>query len=381
MKQSNQKNVKVGNRRAGNRKNKQQQFGSPSNLARIQKGYNQSMPLPPIPGKMSSAPVSLQRQVRTQRAKISSLKNGDCRIVHREYIGEVVAGAGTPSAFNVNQYSLNPGLQQSFPWLSKIAQNYESYKFNRFQVCYETEAPSSLGGSLVIALDYDALDVAPATKQQALAYRESVRSAPWSPCCHYSLQEDLHKLKSHYVRFGAAPANSDLKTYDAATINIITQGVTTAAATCGEVYFEYDILLMSPLYEPIYSSGSLYNATGAGCATTNVLGTGGVAIGVIGISNALNVVTLTNLQIGEELAVSVWMASASISGALAITATSGLTSKNVLSSTIVTQAEATCFSTFVATAQTATCTIAGLTLDTTPGSSAIVVAGIATAGF
>lgn len=223
---------------------------------------------------MSKAPVANSRTVKTARPMMVTLRNGDCTVTHREYIGEVTASvSGPPSIYNATSYPLNPGMPQVFPWLSKIAQNFESYNFSKLRFCYETEAPSSLGGTLVLAVDYDALDATPANKQQALAYRGSVRSAPWNDCAHHSLSEDLHKLKSRFVRVGSIPAQADLKTYDVGNLFAITQGVTTSGAVCGELYVEYSVHLMTPVFDsnPAYISGGLITS-GGNVTTNNPLG-------------------------------------------------------------------------------------------------------------
>lgn len=67
--------------------------------------------------------------VRNSAPRFEALRNGDCIITHREYVGDISAGTGTPSVFNVTQYAINPGQQNLFQWLSRIASNYESYKF------------------------------------------------------------------------------------------------------------------------------------------------------------------------------------------------------------------------------------------------------------
>lgn len=178
-----------------------------------------------------------------------TMRNGDCRISHREYIADIVAGTGSPSVFTVQSLPVNPGQVSTFQWLSRIAANFESYQFSKLKFDYATEAPSSLGGTLVLSLDYDASDPAPISKQQAMAYRSSVRSAPWAPCQHASIGEDLKKGKSNFVRPGAQPANTDIKTYDIGNLYVISQGVTTASAVLGELWVEYDVLLMTPVFE------------------------------------------------------------------------------------------------------------------------------------
>jgi hypothetical protein len=232
---------------------------------------------------------------------MSTMRNGDCRVVHREYIQDITAAAsGPPTAFAVTQLAVNPGQAGTFPWLSSVARNFESYRFKKLKFCYETEAPSSLGGSLVVSLDYDATDTAPVTKQQAMAYRNAVRSAPWEPCCHTSAQEDLNKQKSYFVRPGAQPANTDIKTYDAANAFVCTQNVTTSSAVCGELYVEYDVELLTPVYEVAAGVGTLINSTGAGTGNTSFGGTAPVSAGTIGVGVVGNVLTFTGLTVGQE---------------------------------------------------------------------------------
>lgn len=252
--------------------NKKQSNGGNRNRAAKPSLNNSSMRSDTKVSPMSKAPVSQGRNIKTARPKMVTLRNGDCDVTHREYIGEVTASSGSPSIFNVDTYPINPGMNVVFPWLSKIAQNFESYNFRKLKFCYETEAPTSLGGTVVLAVDYDALDAAPASKQQALAYRSSVRSPAWTDSCHSSVGEDLHKLKSKYVRTGSAPATSDLKTYDVGNLFVITQGITTASAVCGELYVEYSVRLMTPVYDNnIFLAGGAIGSAGT-VSAANPLG-------------------------------------------------------------------------------------------------------------
>lgn len=224
--------------------------------------------------KFVSAPLAKSMVRKTQKPKMETRPNGDAHIKHREYIADITAGTGTATVFTSSTYAVNPGQATTFPWLSRIASNYESYVFNSLRFDYETEAPSTLGGTLVLTLDYDASDAAPNTKQQAMTYRGAVRSAPWSACQHASLAEDLHKSKSNFIRPGVQPAGTDIKTYDIGNLFAISQGVSTASAVLGELYVEYDVLLMTPVFEPVGPSLSGGRFAGGGVLTTaNPMGT------------------------------------------------------------------------------------------------------------
>lgn len=208
------------------------------------------------------APVALARVRRTQRPQIVTRPNGDCAIVHREYFADLKASGD--GSYRVDSYAINPGQDVMFPWLSKIAANYESYQFGKLDILYETEASTNIAGTVVLTVDYDAQDDPPADKTQALSYRSTVRSPPWAKCSHRSLAEDLKKSKSNYVRVGAQPNGTDIKTYDIGNFFAITQGCPNDQL-CGELYVEYSVLLMTPVFE---------NAAANGVAGGHILGNG-----------------------------------------------------------------------------------------------------------
>lgn len=188
-----------------------------------------------------NAPVA-RTQVRVvNNPKVRNGPAGDVTVTHREYINEIAGSV----AFAVNTFSVNPGLPGVFPWLSGIAQRYESYRFNSLKFCFETEAATSATGSLVMAIDYDADDPAPDSKTQAMSYRSSVRSAPWAACCLTSKKEDLSKRASYYVRGGALNANEDQKLYDTGNLYVCTQSQA-GTTVIGELYVEYQVHLMTP---------------------------------------------------------------------------------------------------------------------------------------
>lgn len=193
----------------------------------------------------SSAPVATSRKVKTSRPSVTSGKNGDVRVCHREYVQDI-NGSGV---FSVNSFSINPGLKGLFPWLSQIASRYESYRFNSLQFHLNTLAPTSSVGSVILAVDYDAADVAPVSKVQSMSYASSVRGAPWQDLDWSGAVDDLHKAKSNYVRMSVSlPAGLDIKTYDVGNLHVIRQGQANTNAI-SELYVSYDITLMTPQLE------------------------------------------------------------------------------------------------------------------------------------
>jgi len=235
-------------RQRRSRSNRGQRSAFPNNSA-LSQNYSVSQSV--------SAPQASAQVRRSARPNVSRATNGDVRVTHREYIQDISGSV----AFADSQLSCNPGLATTFPWLSKLAAQYESYSFENLSFEFETTSPTTATGTVLLAVDYDASDAAPANKTQIMSYRNCVRSPPWSSCCNSSLREDLHKLKSNFVRSGALAANQDVKLYDVGTFNVATQGQANTNAV-GELYVSYDVLLMTPQLDPAANIvSSLFSGT------------------------------------------------------------------------------------------------------------------------
>jgi hypothetical protein len=178
---------------------------------------------------------------RQPGATIGYRPNGECTITHREFVADVNGSV----AFTAVSYAINPGLNGSFPWLSRMAANYESYRFSTLRYQFQTEASTSATGSLILAIDYDPVDTAPTSKTQVLSYASTVRSAPWTPCVHSSLAKDLRKRESYFVRAGSIGANNDIRLNDVGNLFVVTQGMA-GATIIGELWVEYSVILSTP---------------------------------------------------------------------------------------------------------------------------------------
>ncbi len=239
------------------------------------------------------APVAKARVRRSARPNFVGLNgSGDIMITHREYITDL---SGSVS-FTANSFSINPGLPGVFPWLNNIAQRYESYLFKKLRFCFETESATSATGSVLLAIDYDASDAAPGSKTQVMAYRNSVRSPPWSDSCMESLPEDLHKRNSYYVRNGSLSSNIDVKLYDVGNFFACTQGQA-GTTTVGELYVEYQIILMTPQMGEA-GAGEVVSGNFAGTANSAPFTTkaGGIPATVVSSGTTTSVNTFTFSQ-------------------------------------------------------------------------------------
>lgn len=209
-----------------------------------------------------SAPTARTRVQRSGAPRIQYRPNGDCSIRHRELVADIKGSI----LFSTLQLSINPGLNRTFPWLSRIANNYESYLLNGLNFCFETASPTTYSGQVMLAVDYDPSDSAPTTKIQASSYRGTVTASPWCPSCHSSLRSDLQKRKTYFMRAGSIPPNEDICLYDVGNLFVCTYGQAADEAIVGELWIEYDIRLFTP---KTLSSGGGNSIWGQYSATSN----------------------------------------------------------------------------------------------------------------
>lgn len=224
----------------------------------------------PQPGRaaqrVTKAPVAESRSLLTPRPLVHQ-RHDSIRVRHREFLWDIIGS----TEFAWDNFAVNPGVAETFPWLSQIANRYESYRFHSLRFVYEPATSTATSGTVMLACDYDASDVGPETKTVMMSYKNAVRSAPWAECRNESDPSDLRKSVTYYVRSGAV-ASTDIKTYDVANFYIATSGQA-ASTAIGELYVEYDVELLTPQMNNSAPSLDLINASGAGLSTNNAFGT------------------------------------------------------------------------------------------------------------
>lgn len=242
---------------------------------------------------------------RTGQAQIFRNSVNSCRIIHRELIANVT---GTV-AFTVAQtFACNPGMAATFPWLSNEAAGWERYRFNKLCFKYFTRTGSNIPGSVMLSPDYDAADAAPVAEQIASSAQDTVEDAPWKDIvCELKVSEMFDDQPHKTIRSGTLAANQDIKTYDAANLNLCT--VDGTAVAWGKLWVEYDVTLVTPQVPSggFQAEGSLLG-TGAMAAATP-FGTTPTPTGpIILAANATNVLSISNVQPGQRIGIAVGIA-------------------------------------------------------------------------
>ncbi len=177
--------------------------------------------------------------------------NSAIRVSHSEYLGDLLS----TSAFTIQSLPLNPGMAQTFPWLSTIANSFEEYVFHG--LIFEIKSTSSNAvlsmaastalGTVVVATQYDPLDEVFQNKGQMLNYQYGTSSDPSTSLIHpiecaYSQTVVTHR----YIRAEPVPVGGDIRLYDWGKTSIATVGMQNVGGAIGEIWVSYDIEFYKP---------------------------------------------------------------------------------------------------------------------------------------
>jgi hypothetical protein len=192
----------------------------------------------------TQAPVAFGQSDSISAPQMVYGKDGRVRITHREYLFDVLS---TNVAFQVLATIVgNPSLVASFPWLATVALNFEKFCFNRLCYHYVTQSSTSAPGSVMMVPCYNPDLNPPATKQDALAFQDCVRSPAWQESCCNLPEDRLCTYRDYYVSI----ATNEAKLSIPVQTFVCTSGNSGAGPTQGEIWVEYDIELSCPIQNP-----------------------------------------------------------------------------------------------------------------------------------
>lgn len=195
--------------------------------------------------KKVAVPASASTKTARRPAKLKSGRGGDGRITvtHTEWLQKV-----TPTTVDefevIVEKNINPGLPGSFPWLSGIANNYESYAFKSLRFHYIPRCSSATPGTVMMLMDYDCLDAAPTLEQEIMNSHRATSGPAWQEQTLVCDLADLLKWPQRYTRKGEHPVQ-DQKTYDVGKFLLCTSGAA-ALTAFGSIRIEYEVVLMTP---------------------------------------------------------------------------------------------------------------------------------------
>lgn len=199
-------------------------------------------------------------------------------VCHREYLGDITGSAG----FTNYIYPLNPGMNQTFPWLSTVAQNYQEYRFHgiifEFRPLITDFVTGGAPGTVVMATNYNSDAPTYSTKQAMENSEFAVSTKPTLQLMH-AVECKLGQtvLPQAYVRTGVPPSSQDLRLYDLGNFQFATQS--NPVQNLGELWVTYCVEFFKPI---------LPNTVGGEIASYHAFKTGGTALTPCGTTNTVN---------------------------------------------------------------------------------------------
>lgn len=173
---------------------------------------------------------------------------------HREYLGDLNSGTGTPTEFQLQQYALNPGNVNLFPFLCSIACNFQEYEVRGMLVelkSLSSDYAAALSmGSVFMAADYNVYGNTPTTKQQIenMEYASSAKPSR-SLIMPIECEAQNNGLVHKNVAIEGEYHGGDKRLYDWCNIYIGTQGIPSASTPIAEIWVTYEIALFKPILD------------------------------------------------------------------------------------------------------------------------------------
>jgi len=176
--------------------------------------------------------------------------NGSLTFAHREFVQDIVSYPN----FNVQNFLINAGNPTLFPWLSKLASNFEEYEFLGLIFEFKSTSAVAVGstntglGTLIMATDYDCIDSNFPSKQAMEICDFSTSGPPCADQIHPIECDPKQNVMRKYFIQNATTLDGypdDPRFSVLGNFQIATSGVQ-ASSTVGELWVSYHVKLSKP---------------------------------------------------------------------------------------------------------------------------------------
>lgn len=195
--------------------------------------------------------------------------SGDIIVSHKEFVRNVVVKGtqGKQSGFAIDALPINPGLQETFPFMSQIAQNFTMYSMEGLIFTFKPLSGEGGGstnqlGKVILATDYDPAAKPFINSVQMENYQYSQSTKPSLGMQHgVECKKTQSITEMNYIRTGASTrdkAFTDIGLFQIATEGIPVGGPVGQESTMiiGEIWASYRVRLSRA---NLYSSLLGYN--------------------------------------------------------------------------------------------------------------------------
>lgn len=199
--------------------------------------------------------VSANSIVQRASTGIPMMHKTEQKIVvrHKEFLGEVRSSR----SFNVRRsFPLNPGMHETFPWLSQIARNFQTYSFKGVVFHYIPTSGNAISstnnalGSVMFQTSYRANDAPPSSKVEMMNEYWSCEVVPSDTVAHpIECAPKENPFQVQYVRSGTVPPGDNQLLYDLGVTHVAVSGMQDASddIVLGDIWVSYEVELSKPI--------------------------------------------------------------------------------------------------------------------------------------
>lgn len=185
---------------------------------------------------LNKGPSVKRRTIRTLEGTV----RGGWEISNTE---PVMTLSGTAEFRNLI-FVMNPANSALFAWLSRIAPNYDLYKFEEFVLEFKTEEPASTKGRVGIMYDYEATDEAPSDRITFEAQKAAKVSTTWENLSN-AMNPVVASRAAYYYVADSTDSGGDPRVTDQALVNVMTADCGDTGVN-GELFVRYKVVLIEP---------------------------------------------------------------------------------------------------------------------------------------
>jgi hypothetical protein len=181
-------------------------------------------------------------------------------IRHKEFVTEV---RGSSNFLVRASFDINPGRNETFPWLAAVAHRFQEYRIRGMVWHYVPSSGAAVSGTnaalgtVMLQTSYRSNDQAPASKHEVLNEYWSSESVPSEPFCHpIECDPKENPFNVQYVRTDAVPEGDSKLLYDLGVTHLCVSGQQADNTVLGDLWVTYEIELKKPIIESNVTSGA-----------------------------------------------------------------------------------------------------------------------------
>jgi hypothetical protein len=191
--------------------------------------------------------------VKKASTGIPMMHKNDQKIIvrHKEFVCEVKSSQD----FTIQRtLEINPGLENTFPWLSRVAGVYQTYRITGMVYHYIPTSGSAVSstnnalGSVMLQTSYRATSAPPGSKTELLNEYWACESVPSETFCHpIECAPSENPFQVQYIRRGEVPDGDNRMLYDLGKTFVATSGMQQSGVVLGDLWVTYEVELTKPV--------------------------------------------------------------------------------------------------------------------------------------